>query len=283
MNLTFSQSQLERPAILLPLALLLLAAAAGLTWSNLAARTDAPLSVPPPTAVTVLASRRDLPQGGMIEAADLVARQMSTDKAPPDAVHAIGAAQGHVTLAAIPAGKTILQQDVSTEAATGLAVRVPQSYRAYSVPVSEADIAGGLIQTGDRVDLYVTLPSALFADAGHGDRSKSSLLLQAVQVLAVGIKLKNDSTPSQTVRTVTLALSSADLAKVALAARLGSISFAVRNPADDELRPQGHAVLPDLVAGGSMPTPPGPAAPPHASRPAIAFYAGRDRTQLSPP
>jgi len=206
MGLTFSHSALDRPAVILPIALLLLAAAGGVMWSNLIAREEArSVRVPaaPAAGITaaMLVSASDIPRGRILNAQDVSIQMVAPAKIPAAALRRADDAQGHMALAPIVAGTPILSSQVSTETVTGLSARVPQSYRAYSIPVSEADIAGGFIQANDHVDLYVTLPGALFADGQKaGDRSKATLLLQSALILAVGAKLKNDGSPSPGVR-----------------------------------------------------------------------------------
>lgn len=295
MGLAFSHSTLDRPAVILPIALLLLAAAGGVMWSNLIAREEAlsaraPIQAVSAVTAAMLVSASDIPRGRILNPQDVTLQLVAPAKIPATALRRAEDAQGHMALAPIAAGTPILSNQVSTEAVTGLSARVPQSYRAYSIPVSEADIAGGFVQAGDRVDLYVTLPSALFAETQSqkaDDRSKTMLLLQAVQVLAVGAKLKNDGSPAPTVRTVTLALSADDLAKVALAARLGTITFAIRNPMDDAAQPASRAELSTLLGDISRSA----HAPDHRQERAqaqkspagIPFYVGRERTTLHLP
>lgn len=292
MGLTFSHSALDRPAVILPVALLLLAAAGGVMWSNMIARDDArSLHTPAPGAATnvtvaMLVSASDIPRGRVLGAQDVSIQMVAPAKAPAAALRRAEDAQGHMALAPISAGAPILSNQISAETVAGLSARIPQSYRAYSIPVSEADIAGGFVQANDHVDLYVTLPGALFAEGQKaGDRSKATLLLQSAVVLAVGAKLKSDGSPTPGVRTVTLALSADDLAKVALAARLGSISFAIRNPLDDGAGPVSGAELSNLLGQATT------SAPGQATRnlsvgksPAgIPFYSGRERTTLRLP
>ena len=284
MSLTFSHSALERPAVLLPVALLLLAAAAGVIWTNVdhhAVRRSTPPAAPAAAAsVAILVSATDIAPGQLLTADDFSPKQVEPAKAPAQALQRAEDAQGHVALQPIAAGMPILKQELSAEASIGLSGHIPDSFRAYAIPVSEADIAGGFVQAGDHVDLYVTLPSALFADTSgkkQNDRSKAALLLQSVEVLAVGGKLKGDGSATPSVRTVTLALSPADLAKVALAARLGNISFAIRNPADDRTDPASRAELSSLLGE------PPPTAHRAGSGFGIPFYAGRDRSVLRLP
>jgi pilus assembly protein CpaB len=279
--------------VILPIALLLLAAAGGVMWSNLIARENAGAvhaPAPPVAAVTVatLVSAADIPRGHVLSAQDFSLQMVAPSKAPAAALHRVEDAQGHMALTPIAAGMPILGSQVSIETAAGLSAHVPQSYRAYSVPVSEADIAGGFVQAGDRVDLYVALPSALFAETPGkkaDDRSKASLLLQSVQVLAVGAKLKSDGSATPAVRTVTLALSAEDLAKVVLAARIGTITFAIRNPVDDVAQSASRAELSTLLGSppASAPGPMRSRAQLRQSPAGIPFYAGRERTTLHAP
>jgi pilus assembly protein CpaB len=204
---------------------------------------------------------------------------------PRGAVSRAEDADGHMALRSIASGSPILKDALSDQAAQGLSERVPQAYRAYAVSVSEANIAGGFVQAGDRVDLYVTLPSALFADAhaeNRDDRSKAALLLQSVEVLAVGVQLKGDGTPQPLARTVTLAVSAADLAKLALATRLGSISFAIRNPADTGSAPVAQAELATL-AGDTPVTASVRSSVPTRARRGVPLYAGRSRSLVAVP
>jgi pilus assembly protein CpaB len=283
-TLELRPSALERPAILLPIALLLLAAAGGVMWSNLARQNHAAPPAPgpvQPVSVAILTSAAGLARGQVLSPQDVRIQLVPPDKAPVNALHRTGDVQGHMTLAPIPAGAPILTSQISPETVVGLSARIPSAYRAYSIPVSEADIAGGFVQAGDRVDLFVTLPGALFGQASGqkpGDRSKASLLLQSVQVLAVGAKLKSDGAATPSVRTATLALSPADLSKVALASRLGTITFAIRNPVDDAAEPVSRAELSSLLGETGKSS---PRTVKHAA--GIPFYAGRDRTLLHLP
>jgi pilus assembly protein CpaB len=291
MSLTFSHSALERPMIVLPIAVLLLAAAGGVMWSNVTAHNNvraapvSPLQAPVAT-VTMLVSASDIPRGRVLNPQDVSVRMVPPAKAPAAALHRAEDAQGHMALAPIAAGSPILSDQISADPIAGLSARIPQSYRAYAIPVSEADIVGGFVQTGDHVDLYVTLPGALFAEnAGQkpDDRSKATLLLQSVQVLAVGDKLKTSGAATPSVRTVTLALSATDLAKVALASRLGTITFAIRNPVDDAMQSASRAELSSLLGAAPAPTPSSDQTQARKSAGGIPFYSGRDRTTLHLP
>jgi pilus assembly protein CpaB len=101
--------------------------------------------------------------------------------------------------------------------------------RAVAVPLSEATGAGGFVQPGDRVDLF--LIRKLEGDANN--TSIADLLVQNVRVLAVGQIADTTREEAVVVRTATLELSPPQAQKVALAQNVGVITVALRSNADD--------------------------------------------------
>lgn len=251
MRLAYTYALLERPAVIVPTALLLLAAAGGMMWTNVTAHRPV-AAAPAPLAVsaniTGLVAGADIARGQVLTARDFLPRSMAPAHLPAGLLRQATDVQGHMALADIKAGTPLLAHDLSPAVVQGLAGRVPDGLRAHALAVTEAEIAGGFLQAGDHVDLYATLPGALFPDRGtHGDQSRSTLLMPSVAVLAVGAKLDNDGVLNTAVRTVTLALDANVLAKVALAARLGTITLAIRNPSDDAALPPAEASIDMLL------------------------------------
>ena len=75
--------------------------------------------------------------------------------------------------------------------------------------VSEEDIVGGFLQSGDHVDVLATGPGSAFAqkDAlAQADRSNALLLLQDILVLAVGNNLTANGAVQTDAHTVSLSL-----------------------------------------------------------------------------
>lgn len=279
-----ARASLEYPALLLPVAFLLIAAAAALIWTNTVSRNRPQgLSLAQVTGtnkIDIVVGARDIPAGQIVRAGDLAIKELSPGDVPAGSLRRLSEIEGHLSLASIHGGSPVLKDMISAQLASGIAPLVPQGYRAYAIPVSEADIAGGFLEANDAVDLYVTLPSVLFPDPsrqGRGDRSKAMLLLQDVRVLAVGSKLKPGHQADPSVRTVTLALSTADLAKVALAARLGRISFAIRNPADNQIAANQLVQVSTLLGEEK------PQSRRHQQVAGIPYLAGRSRSVLRIP
>ncbi len=292
MDLSGFQSTLFRPVFVVSVAMLFLSAAGAMIWLAInvepagsgAARTKARKEQ---ALSSLLVARHDVAAGQRLSGGDLMVRSRPVRDVPRDALQRATDAQGHVTLAPIAAGQPVLASTITADAFAGIAARVPVGYRAYSIAVSEADIAGGFLQAGDKVDLYVTLPGALFGGAASGfvhaaDRSKSALLLQGVDILAVGTRRKRDGTADTAARTVTLALDSDALSKVALAARLGRVSFAIRNPADGEAAHKQMADLDTLLASRGEAVD-GPRPRILAAATAITVYSGRAQNRVQVP
>lgn len=288
-------SSLFRPIVVIPAALLFLCAAAAMVWYAVNIDTGRRADIREAAPVirrntSILVSLSDIARGQVLTGGDIALRTVSAGQVPDGALHNIADAQWRVALAPIAAGSPITVSQISTAALDGISVRVPAGYRAYAIAVSEADIAGGFLQVGDRVDLYVTLPGALFGDRvsadGARDMSRSALLLQGVQVLAVGTKLQTKGDDAQTgVRTVTVALQADALAKVALARRLGNVSFALRNPAD---RAEIRETTADIgtILGTAQPHKLDPAQRPtaaRANRAGITVFAGREKSVMRVP
>lgn len=282
-----TNSLLQRPLFVICAAALLLALAIVLIWSNLGAKGPSGLAAAAeaqaPKTIPVIVAAVPIARGQILGAGDVTAQPMR--EAPPSALHDTADATGRMALDAIAAGTPVRRTALSPMAVTGIAAHIPQGFRAYSIAVSDADIAGGFVQTGDHVDLYVTLPSALFATAPAGgrpaDESKSRLLLQHIAVLAVGTKLKTDGTASTQVRTVTLALKSEDLAGVALAGKIGTLSLAIRNPMDDAVTGAELASLESLVPRARSAAQPSPRRA--AATGGITVYDGRARAVVQVP
>jgi Flp pilus assembly protein CpaB len=147
-----------------------------------------------------------------------------------------------------PPPPVILSHPAATD--TGIAAQVAPGERAFSIRVAEDEIVGGFLQSGDRVDIFATLPGSLFPARNAQsvpDRSQTLLLLQQIQVLAVGETRATKGAVQSGARTVSLSLTPTALARLALAQRFGKISLAIRNPHDAVKVAPEHATLADLV------------------------------------
>lgn len=260
--MNFARRIQQNPGALVAVGVGLIVAAVILIWLNLSARDEAylaPSAAPGvaagPAAAEVLVAMRDIVRGQAIVSGDITTRRME-GAAPSGTFADKTQIVGRIATADIRASQLILNADLSMDPANaGIAALVPEGQRAFAIRVAEEDIAGGFLQAGDHVDVFVTLPGAVYGQqAGIGqqseDQSKSALLLQDMQVLAVGPELSPRNGGTQgAARTVTLAAPPAALARLALAGRLGQVTLAIRNPGDREMVPAEIVALEDLRPG----------------------------------
>lgn len=288
----------RNPLVLLGLGVALILAAVALIWLNLSAR-ETPVASSVSTqdsetlggerVVEVIVAARDVVRGQAITEQDLAIRKME-GPAPFGSFSDRAAVAGRVATSDIRSSQIVFGGDLSAEpAGAGLAALVPEGQRAFAIRVAEEDIVGGFLQAGDRVDVFATFPGAVYGQqSGIGqsreDQSKSTLLLQDMQVLAVGAALSADgSEVNSGARTVTVAAPPEALAKLALAGRLGHVTLAIRNPGDREIAPAEMVALEDLRPGSSSVDPEREA---EATGPAghrITIYSGANQTTVTAP
>lgn len=233
-----------------------------------------------PISSTVMVASRPIPAGTIILPADIRAKLVAN--APPGAIGSRQAAIGRIADTKIALGDTLLRDNLRDVSVVGIAAHVPQGERAFSVRVAEDEIVGGFLQSGDRVDVFATIPGSAFPlkDApNRPDRSQAVQLLQNVLVLAVGENPATGGSVQPGARTLTLSLAPAQLARLALAQRFGKVSFAIRKPGDDGVASAVAVTLTDLVPSEAPARP----APSSGRRPAsgILFYSGTHATAMS--
>ncbi|MGF6902250.1 Flp pilus assembly protein CpaB [Paraburkholderia sp. GAS348] len=196
----------------------------------------APTAVPSTEKVRVSAA--DLPQGLLLRDEDLTWKPLPVTDTPPNAVvyGAPGAVElkGALLRRPITNGTLVVADDVILPSAPGfLAATLKPEMRAVSVAVDDVSGNAGLIQPGDYVDLLLTQQMDRRTDSPDLAVS-SETVVEHVRVLAVGSEIqrpKSGDTPDVTnrARTVTLEVTPRMGEVVAVAARLGSLSLALRS------------------------------------------------------
>lgn len=113
----------------------------------------------------------------------------------------------------------------------GLAVRIPQGFRAVTVQVDEFAGVAGWIKPGSHVDVVAVMSGK----SGSSNETISKVILQNIQVLTVGQDIGGSSEAAATVpKSATLAVVPKDVPLLHLAATRGKIRLAMRNVADTE-------------------------------------------------
>jgi pilus assembly protein CpaB len=191
------------------------------------------------TTQKVQVSAAALPQGLLLRDDDLAWKQVPVSEVPANAIvsGARGAAdlKGALLRHPVASGTVLVPDDVILPSAPGfLAATLKPEMRAVSVAVDDVSGNAGLIQPGDYVDLLLTQQMERRTDSPDLAVS-SETVVEHVRVLAVGsefIRPKNngDAPEANTrARTVTLEVTPRMGEVVAVAARLGSLSLALRS------------------------------------------------------
>lgn len=200
---------------------------------SLSHSSGAPIKV-----VKIRASAADLPQGLLLRDDDLAWKTVAPGQVPANAIinGTPGATdiKGALLRHPVAAGTPLSVDDVILPNAPGfLAATLKPDMRAISVAVDDVSGNAGLIQPGDYVDLLLTQNLDRRTDAP--DLSVASeTVVQHVRVLAVGSEIKRpkgDDVPdaNNRARTVTLEVTPRMGEIVSVAARLGSLSLALRS------------------------------------------------------
>jgi pilus assembly protein CpaB len=184
-------------------------------------------------------SAADLPQGLLLRDEDLGWKTVPVGQVPsgsivasaPNAPELKGALLRHAAVS----GTVLTADDVILPSSAGfLAATLKPEMRAVSVAVDDVSGNAGLIQPGDYVDLLLTQQMDRRTDSPDLAVS-SETVVEHVRVLAVGSEItrpKNGDSPDvlgNRARTVTLEVTPRMGEVVSVAARLGSLSLALRS------------------------------------------------------
>src|SRR5471032_169465 len=194
-------------------------------------------STPTVTTQKVRVSAADLPQGLLLRDDDLSWKNVPVAEVPPNAIvadtpNAIEL-KGALLRHPAPSGTVLVADDVILPSSPGfLAASLKPEMRAVSVAVDDVSGNAGLIQPGDYVDLLLTQQMDRKTDSPDLAVS-SETVVEHVRVLASGSDISRTKSGApdhvERVRTVTLEVTPHMGEVVAVAARLGSLSLALRS------------------------------------------------------
>ncbi|MFM2474345.1 Flp pilus assembly protein CpaB, partial [Burkholderia cenocepacia] len=202
------------------------------------------------SSTPIVVTTRVLPAGQPITADALKIRP--TAPAPAGAFTDASVLVGRVPAADIPASSPV----VASALVSGLAEDVQPGERAVAVRVDETNAVGNRLRPGNFVDVFLNLKregGGTMLD-GEVSQTQARLLLSKVRVLSFG-----DATPDHDsgnnntanngqasgVRIAVLAVPTAQVDALTLGEASGRLTFALRNPRDDELAMQTVAVRTD--------------------------------------
>jgi len=182
-----------------------------------------------------------------------------------------------VALRPIQVNQPLLAADLSGEGqSASIAALLPDGMRAATVRINDISGVAGFVKPNDTVDVLITR-QAIGANAEERGEQVTDVLLQNIRVIAMGQDAVGaDGKPSSTAN-ATLELTPIDAQKVALGQQLGTLSFVLRKPGEDQNIAQVDTVsLDDLrysyygslppKANAAMPANPGAVPPARPAR-----------------
>jgi pilus assembly protein CpaB len=176
--------------------------------------------------VPVVAAAKDITPGSILSPELLKVEQWPKDKVIAGSADDIKTMEGRVTRYPLFPGEIILETKLAPKGSPGgMAGIIQNDYRAVTIKVDEASGVAGFIMPGDRVDVLLTLERHEFKDD-----PMTQIALQNLLVLGKGQdieKQKNGEQP-KVVPTVTLQVTPDQGEKLALAAKEGHITLALR-------------------------------------------------------
>jgi pilus assembly protein CpaB len=177
-----------------------------------------------------------------------------------------------VALRPIQVNQPLLAADLSGEGQNAsIAALLPDGMRAATVRINDISGVAGFVKPNDTVDVLITR-QAIGPDGTDRGEQVTDVLLQNIRVIAMGADAVGANGKPSSTRNATLELTPVDAQKVALGQRLGSLSFVLRKPGEEQNIPNVESVsLDDLRYSYYSSLPPGARPAAANSRPASAL------------
>lgn len=200
-----------------------------------------------PAHTEVLVARTNLPTGTLINEQHLRWQAWPDDKLP-DTYLVNGkfkkeSLYGSVLRRGVAAGYPIVKNQVIKPGDRGfLAAVLKPGHRAYTIKISAASSAAGLVFPGDRVDLILTHK----VGARGGGQQVSETVLKNLRILAIDQSLNDTTNQPRIGKTATFEVTPKQAEILAVADGIGRLSLSLRSLAKDE------AELQRLISGGDL-------------------------------
>jgi pilus assembly protein CpaB len=184
--------------------------------------------------IRVIVASQDLGPGSFLTANTVSIREIPREFVPSTAASADewSDMKGRVITFPIKSGEPVLRTYLAREIGAGFSSQLPQGKRALTFPVSDESSIAGLLQPGDRIDLFFTTSQA-------GNDSVTIPLLYDVPVAATGVRTVTNSSQLADDRagnytTVTVTVTPEDAARITLAQEVGKITVTLRQHEDND-------------------------------------------------
>lgn len=221
----------------------------------LPAHHEAPVAPAVVEGVPVVTAAVAIPYGTRLQAKDLTITKLPAAAVPagayssPDAIlNQPGGAP--IAVAAMAPREPVLPGKLGGPGERfTLAAVIADGMRAYTVGVTEISGVGGHAMPGDRVDVVLTRDLTPSSGGPSARKLVSSVVVQNVRVLGMGLNANPTSTQPAVSASATLEVSVQDAEKLALAAQAGGLSLALRRTGADDVAPVHPVLVNDLAAG----------------------------------
>jgi pilus assembly protein CpaB len=183
--------------------------------------------------VVRVVAARDLARGTLVNLNDFAKDEFPVRWVGADAIalSEVQLVQGKQLIVDLKAGQLLMHVHLTDRAQPALAAKLGPDKRAVTIPVDLMSSMSGLLQPGDRVDLFVSFEY-------KGQRTTAALL-QGIEVLATGqqTQMTEEHTATTDARysTVTLAASHAEATKLVAARQGGTITAVLSHETADPL------------------------------------------------
>lgn len=227
--------------------------------------------VPLPAPVVVLVAAGSLRAGNLMKPADMAEKSFASDHVPLGAIESTpqsrGALFGAMIRRSLATDQTITAVDVMRAGDHGfLAAVLRPGMRAMTLGTDVIASEIDLVWPGDHVDLILTQQADPGKPVAASRRVFGDTVLTDVRVLAVDQQLVEGASSDQPIpkasRSVTVEVTPEQVARLAVAIRLGKLAFAVRSASDTSVKTAADSVTVwagDVAPGlGSDPAPPPP-------------------------
>jgi len=222
----------------------------------------------------VVVAKIDLPAGSKLEESLLEARLFPAALAPEGSFTQPSELAGRIVKSEIFAGEALLASRLAPPGSGGgVSAVIPPGMRAMTVAVNIVSGVSGFILPHARVDVLATVSATL-----DKEESKTSTILENIEVLAVDQTVSPKDDDPITVKSVTLLVNPAQAEKLALASTEGKLQLVLRNTADQQTAVTEGVSLKELINKDERPTTPAAAVRRAAAAPAV-----REEPAMAPP
>ncbi|MGL4318552.1 MAG: Flp pilus assembly protein CpaB [Pseudomonas sp.] len=182
----------------------------------------------------VMVAAVEIPFGSMIEAQHVVQVRMPKGTVPDDSFDSADKVVGRIATFAMLRGDILRAARVAEHlGGSTLASLIESDKRAVSVRVDDVVGVGGFLLPGNRVDVLAT------KRVGNSNNdAESKTILEDLRVLAVDQTASTDKTQPVVVRAVTLEMTSEEAEVLVKAQTEGRLQLALRNPLDNQKKPE---------------------------------------------